>query len=41
VSGDPRTSLADISRARELIGYSPKYTVEDGLKITVDWSRKG
>jgi nucleoside-diphosphate-sugar epimerase len=40
VPGDPRISMADISRARKLIGYSPKYSVEDGLKITVDWFSK-
>lgn len=38
--GDPRTSLADISKATETIGYTPKYTFEEGLKITVDWFRK-
>jgi len=40
VPGDPKTSLADISRAKEIINYSPKYTVEEGLRITVDWFKK-
>lgn len=33
-AGDVRDSLADISRARELIGYDPKVNVRDGLKKT-------
>jgi len=38
--GDIRHSLADISKARQLLGYAPRYLVESGLKITVDWFRK-
>lgn len=34
--GDVRDSLADISKANELLGYSPRYTVREGLKITWD-----
>lgn len=34
--GDVRDSLADISKAQELLGYSPRYTVREGLKITWD-----
>ena len=34
--GDVRDSLADISKAKELLGYSPRYTVREGLKITWD-----
>ncbi|MGC1633165.1 MAG: SDR family oxidoreductase [Gelidibacter sp.] len=34
--GDVRDSLADISKAQELLGYSPIYTVREGLKITWD-----
>lgn len=33
-AGDVRDSLADISRARELIGYDPKVDVREGLKKT-------
>lgn len=33
-AGDVRDSLADISRARKLIGYDPKVSVRDGLKKT-------
>ncbi len=35
-AGDIRHSLADIGRA-EKIGYRPKYTVEEGLRKTVEW----
>ncbi|WP_035244509.1 SDR family oxidoreductase [Desulfonatronovibrio hydrogenovorans] len=35
--GDVRHSLADIGRARSLLGYEPAYSVEEGLKKTADW----
>ena len=35
--GDVRDSLADISKAQNLLGYKPKYTVREGLKITWDY----
>lgn len=38
--GDIRDSLADISQAKDLLGYSPSFTVGEGLKITVEWFRK-
>ena len=34
--GDVRDSLADISKAENLLGYKPNYTVREGLKITWD-----
>jgi UDP-N-acetylglucosamine 4-epimerase len=34
-SGDIRDSLADISKAHELLGYAPTYQFLDGLKHTV------
>ena len=42
VHGDPRPgdikdSLADVSLAKELIGYEPKILVDEGLKRTVEW----
>ncbi|WP_055436216.1 SDR family oxidoreductase [Lacinutrix algicola] len=36
-AGDVRDSLADVSKAKKLIGYNPKYKFQDGLKITFDW----
>lgn len=38
--GDIRNSLADISKARNLLGYNPQYRFEDGLKLTVEYFRK-
>lgn len=36
-AGDVRNSLADISKAKELLGYDPQIRVRDGLKLTLDW----
>jgi UDP-glucose 4-epimerase len=36
-AGDVRESLADISLARELIGYEPSVEFEDGLERTIAW----
>lgn len=36
-AGDMRRSLADISKARRLLGYHPSIPVKQGLKKTVDW----
>ena len=33
--GDIKKSFADISRAREMLGYEPEYTVREGLERTV------
>jgi nucleoside-diphosphate-sugar epimerase len=38
--GDIKHSLADISRAKTLLGYQPLVAFEEGLKRTVDWYRK-
>lgn len=38
--GDVRHSLADVSRARELIGYDPEMRWEDGLAPTANYLRK-
>ncbi len=35
--GDVRHSLADISKAKTLIGYQPKQHVGDGLKLAMAW----
>lgn len=37
--GDVRDSLADISAAREALGYSPQVGFEEGLRRTVAWYR--
>jgi nucleoside-diphosphate-sugar epimerase len=36
-AGDVRDSLADISKARDLIGYEPTVLLEEGLARTVEW----
>ncbi|HKO42036.1 MAG TPA: SDR family oxidoreductase [Pyrinomonadaceae bacterium] len=36
-AGDVKHSLADISRARELLGYEPKIDLRQGLSLTMDW----
>lgn len=35
--GDVRHSLADISKAKELLDYQPVFSVLDGLEITAKW----
>src|SRR5690349_16681341 len=35
--GDVRHSLADITMARELLGYESKVDLREGLKRTIDW----
>lgn len=39
-AGDIRNSLADISKARALLGYDPQYRFEDGLKLTVAYFKQ-
>jgi UDP-N-acetylglucosamine 4-epimerase len=34
-AGDVRHSLADITRARRLLGFAPKVMVREGLRRTV------
>ncbi len=38
--GDIRHSFADISRAREVMGFDPQVSFKDGLKRTVAWRRE-
>lgn len=35
--GDIRDSNADISKARELLGYDPEYDFAKGIKLAIDW----
>jgi len=35
--GDVRDSQADITKARELLGFQPRTSLEDGLRKTVAW----
>lgn len=36
-AGDIKHSNADISKAREMLGYEPDYDFESGLKEAIDW----
>ena len=36
-AGDVRHSLADISKARKLLGYTPTHRIGDGMKEVLDW----
>jgi nucleoside-diphosphate-sugar epimerase len=38
--GDIRHSMADIGRARKVMGFEPSWTFRKGLEVTVDWYRK-
>jgi len=39
--GDVRRTWADLTRARDLLGYEPRTTLEDGLKQFISWLRSG
>ena len=36
-AGDIRDSNADISKARELLGYDPDYDFAKGIALAIDW----
>ena len=38
--GDVRDSLANISKAKKLLGYEPEVHVKEGLKLSWDWFSK-
>jgi nucleoside-diphosphate-sugar epimerase len=38
--GDVRHSLADIARARQMLGYRPTVSFQEGLERTVTWFKK-
>jgi len=37
--GDVKHSLAEISKAKKMIGYEPQISVNDGLRIAIEWYR--
>jgi UDP-N-acetylglucosamine/UDP-N-acetylgalactosamine 4-epimerase len=39
-AGDVKHSLADISKAKDLLGYQPTVTIKQGLKIAFEWYRQ-
>ena len=38
--GDMPITYADISKARQMLGYDPRTTIEDGIRSFVDWYRE-
>lgn len=38
--GDVRSSLADISKAKKMLGYSPKTMIKDGIPKFVSWYKE-
>ena len=38
--GDVEKTLADISKAKKLIGYEPKTTFEQGIKKFIKWYKE-
>ncbi len=36
-AGDVRHSLADISKAEQLLGYAPQYSIDNGLDKAAEW----
>ncbi len=38
--GDIKHSNADISKARELLGYNPEYSFDDGIKLAIKWYKE-
>jgi UDP-N-acetylglucosamine 4-epimerase len=38
--GDVKHSLADVSKAKKLLGFQPGATIKQGLKTTFEWYRK-
>ena len=38
--GDVPITYADISHARELLGYDPKFTMDEGIRRFVQWYKE-
>jgi UDP-N-acetylglucosamine 4-epimerase len=38
--GDVRHSVADISKAKRLLGYNPRRTIQEGMALAMDWYRR-
>ena len=32
-------TMIDVSKNREILGFTPRYSVEEGMRITCDWLR--
>ena len=40
IQGDPQTRQPDITKAKALLGWEPKVSIEEGLRLTIDHFRK-
>ncbi len=38
--GDIKHSLADVRRAKEIIGYEPNVSFDEGIRLAIDWYRE-
>jgi UDP-glucuronate 4-epimerase len=38
--GDLKETFADISKSKKLLGYNPSTSIEEGIKLFVDWYKK-
>lgn len=38
--GDIKHSNADISKAKKMLGYSPQYSFEEGIKLAINWYKE-
>lgn len=38
--GDVEITFADITKAKKLLGYNPKISIEEGMKRFIDWYKK-
>ena len=36
-AGDIRNSTADMSKARDILGYGPEWSFERGIKAAIEW----
>lgn len=39
-AGDPAMLIADITKAKEVLGWSPKYTIQDTIRHAWNWENK-
>lgn len=39
-TADMRANLADVSKARSLLGWEPQVSLDDGIERTIDWYRQ-
>jgi dTDP-glucose 4,6-dehydratase len=40
VEGDPMRRQPDVTRANNILGWSPKVSLEEGLKLTIEYFKK-